>query len=101
MWTLLAFLVERLVVSLPDILLAGGGAFLATWHGRKRIIGIILLVIYFMSIVGTFIGDSPPSLDPDDPRSFGIVFGVIAAVGGWLLGRKLRQRSGQLNPSHL
>ena len=99
MSTLVAFFAERLVVSLPDIFLAGGGAFLAAWPGWKRVIGIVLLAIYFMATIGTFMGDSPPSLDPDDPRSYGIMFGVIAAVGGWLLARKLRRRSGRLDPS--
>jgi hypothetical protein len=45
------------------------------------------------------LGDSPPRLDPDDLHSVGITFGVIAAVTGWLLGRRLRQRTEQLDPS--
>jgi hypothetical protein len=88
-----------LVVSLPDILLAGGGAFLATRHGRSRGIGIVVLFCYFVAVIGSFLGDSPPRLDPDDLQSVGTTFGVIAAVTGWLLGRRLRRRTEQLGPS--
>jgi hypothetical protein len=93
MWTLVAFLVERLLVSLPDILLAGGGAFLTASRGWRRIVGITLLVIYSMSTAGQFLSESPPRLDPDDLKSVGITFGAIAAIGGWLLGRRFRRRS--------
>lgn len=99
MWTLVAFFLERLMVSLPDILLAGGGAFLMASHSWRRIVGVALVVIYFASITGTFLDGSASGLHPDDPRSFGPVFGLIAAVGGWFLGRKFQQRSRQLGLS--
>ena len=99
MWTLVAFFVERLIVSLPDILIAGGGAFLTASRGWRRIVGVALLLIYSVSITGTFLSENPPRPDPDDLNSIGIAFGVIAAIGGWLLGRKLRRRSGQLGLS--
>jgi hypothetical protein len=95
MWMLVAFLVERLIVSLPDILLAGGGAFLTASRGWRRIVGVTLLAVYSISITGSFLSESPPRLDPDDLNSVGIAFGVIAAIGGWLLGRKLWHRSGR------
>ena len=99
MWTLVPFFVERLIVRLPDILLAGGGAFLMASRGWRRTVGITLLVIYSISITGRFLSESPPRLDPDDLNSVGITFGVIAAIGGWLLARRLRKRTGQLDLS--
>jgi hypothetical protein len=99
METVVAFFIERLVLSLLDILIAGGGGFLAARHGWGRGIGVALLFCYFLAIIGGFMGGSPPRQDPDDPSSFGPIFGAIAALGGWLLGRKLRQRSSQADLS--
>ena len=99
MATLIAFFIERLLLSVPDMLITGGGGFLATRHGWGRGIGIALLFLYFLSIIGGFMGERPLRLDWDDPGSFAPIFGVIAAGGGWLLGRKLRRRSSQADLS--
>ena len=57
MATLLAFFIERLVLSVPDMLIAGGGGFLATRRGWGGGIGIALLFFYFLAIIGGFMGE--------------------------------------------
>lgn len=82
MGTLIAFVLERIAVSLPDILIGGLGGYLLA--GRRRI-GVGILALYGLAIAGTFIGqDTKPNL-------VGPILGLIAAILTAWLGFRRRQ----------
>jgi hypothetical protein len=92
---LFRFALRSMIVSLPDVLLAGGGAFLIarngwSWRGR---VGALLLVIYMIAVVESFMGHTPPKMHPDDPATSGPVLALIAAALGIALGRVRRSAS--------
>jgi hypothetical protein len=72
--TLLAFLIENMLVSTLDILMAGLGAY---WIARQRKMagwGVVLLAVYTMAAIGLAMGP--------DGLGIGPIFGLIAAVSG-------------------
>lgn len=84
---LLKFLLFRLIESLPDILMAGVGAFLLARNGRFRLVGAALLVLYIVAVIGSFIGDNPPRMRPDDHATVGPVLAILAGILGVLMSR--------------
>ncbi|WP_426041693.1 hypothetical protein [Brevundimonas sp. TWP2-3-4b1] len=88
MLTLLAFIFERFVTSLPDMLMLGGGAYLAARGGKRAAWGIGLMALYGMAIAGIAMAGELGK----GPFAFGPVFGVLSAIGfGWLGWRKTRR----------
>ena len=84
---MIAFVVERVVVSTPDILIAGFSGYLSgRGHERGRGIGAVILVLYGIAIVGGFMGaaDEGKSLE-----LFGPICGLLSAcLMAWLAHRR-------------
>lgn len=74
MGTLLAFLAENMLVSTPDIFMAGLGTY---WIARQKKMagwGIVLLAVYIMAVIGEAIGPNGLGMGP--------IFGLISAAMG-------------------
>lgn len=83
MYTFIMFVIECLLISIPDILLAGGGAFLFFNKGKGRNAGAVLLLFYLLSFLGNMMG-SNPSLT-------GYIIGLIAGIIGAFWGSKYQK----------
>jgi hypothetical protein len=91
MSTPIGFLVQGLVISAPDIALAGLGTYLVAKGGSfRRPIGIVVLAAYAVRVGGSFLGSNPPTfrLDQHDTWSF-LFAGIAAVIGFWLARRHL------------
>ncbi|HYC30520.1 MAG TPA: hypothetical protein VEB42_16910 [Chitinophagaceae bacterium] len=86
---------ERLLVSIPDILLAGGGAFLLFNNGKARWLGGPLILLYLLSLFGAYTGGNPPSLNAGNKEAgqfFSYFIGFIAFVMGAFFGWKRKKK---------
>lgn len=85
MTTLIAFLLERMAVSLPDILFGGVGGYLV---GRRSGLGIGILALYGVVVAGSFMGPSAGH------NYIAPVFGGLSAVGmAWLATSRRKKRA--------
>lgn len=87
MTTLIAFLLESMAVSAPDILFGGLGGYLL---GRRSALGAIILLLYAVAAAGTFLGSAPHNYLPP-------IFGALSAAGmGWLAVTRRRKQAAAL-----
>ena len=93
MGDLIAFAVERLIVSTPDLVIAGlGGYLIGRGPGRTRGAGLAISTLYALAIVGTLMG---PGGQAD---LAGPVCGVVSAGLMLWLSRRKRTRAPTATP---
>ena len=89
MSTPIGFLAKGLVLSAPDIALAGLGTYLVAKGGSfRRPIGIVVLASYAVRVGASYLGSNPPTFRLDQHNTWSFLFaGIAAALGFWLARR--------------
>lgn len=85
---------ERLLTSVPDILLAGGGAFLLFKNRKLRWLGGPLILLYLLSAYGAYTGEAAQNMSANNQADQIIHYSIggTSLIVGGLLGFKSRKK---------